>query len=68
MANNIIAQVAGGQKRVLDNVATVADVAAQVGASAGYTASVNGAPAEFTQGLDENDMVTFAKAVKGGLA
>lgn len=66
MANNVIGQVAGGSKRVLDNKTTVADVASELGASTGYTASVNGDPAEMSDTLEDGDMVTFAKSVKGG--
>jgi hypothetical protein len=66
MANNIIGQVAGGSKQVLDDVRTVADVASKLGAATGYTASINGSPADMADSLDDGDMVTFAKSVKGG--
>ncbi len=67
MAQNIIAQVAGGTKQVLDGVITVSDVAVKMAATQGYTASINGDPVEFTTELNDGDMVTFAKAGKGGL-
>jgi hypothetical protein len=66
MAQNVVGQVAGGTKRLLDNVNTVADVARELGASTGYTASVNGDPANMNDSIDDSDMVTFAKSVKGG--
>lgn len=66
MASNVIGQVAGGTKQVLDNVNTVSDVASKLGASTGYTASLNGDPASMSDSLEDNDMVTFAKSVKGG--
>jgi sulfur carrier protein ThiS len=68
MANNVIVQVAGGSKQVLDGVSTVADVRSKLGTTDGYTASLNGDPVESGATLEDNDMVTFAKAVKGGLA
>lgn len=67
MANNIIGQVAGGIKTVLDNVESVQDVKQRLGATEGYTAAVNGNPADNDQVLEDGDMVTFSKAVKGGL-
>lgn len=66
MSKNIIAQVAGGKKEVLDDVRTVGDAATKVGASSGYTAAIDGDCAEFSRILEDGQMVTFAKAVKGG--
>lgn len=66
MANNIIAQISGGSKQVLDNVYTVNEVKIKLGAEAGYTAAVNGDPAEDSEALEDGDVVTLAKAVKGG--
>ena len=66
MANNVIGQVSGGSKKVLDNVSTVSDVKRELGATEGYTAMVNGSPAQDNDGLYEGDVVTLAKAVKGG--
>lgn len=65
MANNVIAQVLGGEKKVLDNVSTVRDAQTRLGAE-GYTAAINGSPANVDEALDEGDIVTFSKAVKGG--
>lgn len=67
MANNIIAQVAGGSKQVLDGCSTVQEAANQLGAASGYTAAINGDPADFSGRLSDGDVVTFAKAVKGGM-
>lgn len=66
MANNIIGQVAGGTKTVIDNVGTVQEVKQRLGATEGYTAAINGSPADDSQSLNDGDMVTFSKAVKGG--
>ena len=66
MANNVVAQVQGGNKVVLDDVNTVGEVAAKLNASEGYAASVNGDSASFSDELEDSDVVTFAKAVKGG--
>jgi sulfur carrier protein ThiS len=64
--NNIIVQVSGGTKQVLDGVYTVADVKRKMGTTEGYSASINGNPAQDGDSLDEGDVVTIAKAVKGG--
>ena len=68
MPKNIIAQVAGGERTIhdLQEGATVADIARLKGASEGYTAAINGDAASFGDELNERDVVTFAKAVKGG--
>lgn len=66
MAQNIVAQVLGGEKRVLDNVHTVGDVKAQLGA-ANYTASINGEAASNADTLADGDFVSLSQAVKGGL-
>jgi sulfur carrier protein ThiS len=65
MTNNIIAQVMGGAKQILDGVNTVADVKTRMNAQ-GYTALVNGSPADDSYALSEGDIVTLSKAVKGG--
>ena len=67
MAKNIISQVAGGTKSVFDNVETVSDVATKLGVGEGYTAAINGDTAELHEQLEDGDMVTFSKAVKGGV-
>lgn len=66
MAKNVIAQVLGGEKKVFDDVNTVSDVKSKLGASTGYTAAINGEPAEDSQTLEDGDVVTLSKAVKGG--
>lgn len=66
MASNIMAQVAGGTKQVVENVQTVRDVAQKMGIESGYTATVNGDTAEMSEELSEGDFVSFAKSVKGG--
>jgi hypothetical protein len=66
MARNVVAQVLGGGKRVLDNCNTVADVKRVLEVS-GYTASVNGMPENDQYVLQEGDFVSLSQAVKGGL-
>lgn len=67
MANNIIAQVAGGDKKILEDVETVADVRSKLGIGSEYTAAVNGRPADNSDSLEEGNRVTFAQSVKGGI-
>ena len=67
MARNVIGQVAGGRKEVFDGVSNVSDVASKLGVGEGYTPAVNGDSASMNDCLDDNDMVTFSKAVKAGL-
>lgn len=66
MAQNVVAQVSGGSKKVLDGVETVGDVKSQMNAL-GYTASVNGDPAQSSDTLQDGDFVSLSQAVKGGL-
>lgn len=65
MANYVIAQVNGGDRKVLDSVETVGDVRSAMGA-AGYTATLNGRPTSDSESVRENDKVIFAQAAKGG--
>ncbi len=65
MARNIIAQVLGGEKKVLDGVTTVKDVTDQLGVT-GYTATVNGDQQAPHFVLEDGDFVSLAQAVKGG--
>ena len=66
MASNVIAQLSGGSKQVLENVDTVGDVKEQLNAQDGYTVAVNGSPADDDKELREGDFVSLSKAVKGG--
>jgi len=59
------AQVIGGAIRTIENVRTVAEVKREMGA-AGYTATVNGDPAEDNFELSDYEFVSLAPAVKGG--
>lgn len=68
MSNNVIGQVAGGEKKILDNVHTVADVKRSLNVSEGYTAAINGDPAEDNDDVSDGDFVSLSKAVKGGRA
>lgn len=64
-AQNVIAQVVGGQKKILDDVSTVADVRRSLGLTASYKAAVNGEPAADSVTLRQGDYVSFSEAVKG---
>lgn len=66
MARNIIAQVLGGEKKVLDDVHTVGDVTQKLGVS-GYTATVNGDQQKADYQLEDGDFVSLSQAVKGGI-
>jgi hypothetical protein len=66
MSNNVIAQALGGSKKVLDGVDTVGDVRGKLALEGAYTASINGETAEDGESVDDGDVVTFAKSVKGG--
>lgn len=66
MANNVMAQVMGGEKKILENMDTVSDVKNALNCQTGYTALVNGDAAEDDDELNEGDFVTLSKSVKGG--
>lgn len=66
MARSISAQVLGGQTQTFNGVETVEDVRKKLGLQAGYTATVNGEPADDDQDLNDYEFVAFAPAVKGG--
>lgn len=62
---NVIASVLGGDpKRV--QAETVEEAKNALGLSGNYTAAVNGDPAEMDDYLEDNVLVTFTQAVKGG--
>jgi hypothetical protein len=65
MANNVVAQVLGGEKKVFDNVETVLDVKQKLGVT-GYTATVNGDTESDSYELQDGDFVSLSQAVKGG--
>lgn len=65
MANHVIAQALGGQKKVLENVFTVADVRRNLGLSGTYKASIDGSPAEDRDSVRDGNYVSFSEAVKG---
>jgi hypothetical protein len=62
----IIAQVLGGDRKILDDVTTVGQVKEKMGVPT-YTATVNGQPADNSTVLAEGNIVTLSQAVKGGL-
>ena len=45
---------------------TVQTIADEFGYSAGYTASINAEPVDYSTELSHMDIVSFTKAVKGG--
>ena len=65
MADQVRVKVAGGTEKVLDGVETVNDAKAAISAL-GYTATVNGEPAEDDQELSDYEFVALAKPVKAG--
>lgn len=65
---NVVVQVLGGDKKVLDNVDTVADVRSKLNIESAYQASVNDEEADDSYDLGDNDFVTFTEKVKGGKA
>lgn len=65
MAKNVVAQVLGGEKKVLDDVYTVRDVKTKLNATQ-YSASINGDPAQDGDDLSDGDFVSLSQAVKGG--
>lgn len=67
MAQNVVAQILGGSKQVLDSVQTVMDVKNKTNTATGYTATVNGDPANDSYQLEDGDFVSLSQAVKGGL-
>jgi hypothetical protein len=66
MANNVIVQVLGGNKKILDNVETVKDVKTKMGLAEGYTAAIDEVTANDTDKVQEGNFVTLSKSVKGG--
>lgn len=66
MAANVVVQVSGGSKQVLDGVSTVGDVKQRLGLS-GYTAMVNGNPTQDCTQLQDGNYVTLAQPIKGGV-
>lgn len=66
MANKITAQVLGGETKTYERVGTVSDLRDRLKLGQGYTATVNGEPADDDQELNDYEFVSFAPAVKGG--
>lgn len=66
MANNVIFQALGGQKKVLDNVDTVSEVKRQVALEGNYTYLVNGESVSDNYELEDGDFITASQSVKGG--
>lgn len=66
MAQNVTAQVLGGQPRVIE-AETVQEAFDLLNLSGNYTASINGEPADLQDELEDYNFVSFAPAVKGGV-
>lgn len=66
MANNVVVQVLGGSKQVLDGVNTLQDVMTKLNLS-GYTGSINTSPAQAYDQLQDGDFVALSQSFKGGL-
>lgn len=64
MANNVVAQVMGGSKQILDGVSTVQDVKTKLNVP-NHTAAVNGDTASADHALEDGDFVSLSQAVKG---
>ncbi len=67
MAKNITAQVLGGSPKVIE-AATVKEAFEALGLNGNYTATINGDAAEMDEELSDYSFVSFAQAVKGGIA
>lgn len=65
-AKDVIAQVVGGEKKVVEGVENVAQVREKMGLSSDYTATVNTDPVDDNFTLRANDYVAFTRKVKGG--
>ncbi len=65
MAQNIITQVLGGSKSVMDGVSTIADIRAKLSLGANYSASIDGEPASDSSEVVDGNYVSFAHQVKG---
>lgn len=67
MAKNVISQVLGGAKKVLDNVNTVSDIRRELGLGTQYRASIDGSPAQDGDSVRDGNYVSFSEAVKGAV-
>jgi hypothetical protein len=65
MAQNVITQILGGDKKVLDGVQTIGDIKKALAVSS-YTATLNGSPASDSDSVEDGDFVSLSQAVKGG--
>lgn len=67
MAKSVTIKKLGGDSQVLYEAFTVGQALQQAGlADQGYTASVNGQPAELSAELSDYDFIALSKPVKGG--
>ncbi len=66
MANNVIAQVVGGKKTLMeDGVSTVGDVRKALGIGANYQGAIEGVAQPDTASLSDGQFVSFSEQVKG---
>jgi hypothetical protein len=61
----VYVKVMNGKRKEVE-ADTVGDAAEEMGIGDDYTATVNKKPANFNADLEDDDMVLFSKAVKGG--
>jgi hypothetical protein len=65
-AKNVIAQVLGGDKDVVDGVNNVGDVREKMGIGNDYSATLNGSGVKDDATVRDGDFVAFSRKVKGG--
>jgi len=65
MTNNVVGHVQGGERKVFDNVNTVADIKRALGFP-NHLGHINGTPALDTDTLKERDYVLLTENTKGG--
>jgi hypothetical protein len=63
--SNIVAQVTGGQKKIVDNVTTIKDLRLQMNLADNYVATMDGTPVNDNDYIKEKAFVSFAEKVKG---
>ena len=66
MANNVTAQVLGGQSKTT-TAGTVQELVSEMGLGENHTVKVNGQDATYETVLNDYDFISFGDKVKGGL-
>ena len=65
MANNVTAQVLGGQAQIKSG-GTVQDLASELNLGDNHSVKINGVSATYSSELSDYDFVSFGEKVKGG--